>query len=217
MFLIKKLYPILFALGIVLSIGTIPAHAEDIDDSVKNYYEKPDESPKKDESIEGSPKEEALPSNNVGLSFWDFFRMIFALGFVIALLYVLLRFIGKKSRAYQKANFIENLGGTNLGNNRSVQLVKVGEKILVVGVGENIQLLAEITDKVEQEKLLQEYNEKYNQVMDSSNLIEKFKSLGKLTKTNQSFSSEFKSKLDEIKTNRQQLMKKLDEKGRDDE
>ena len=76
--------------------------------------------------IDTKVEENAVKTNSVGLSFWDFLRMIFAMIFVVALLYFVLRFIGKKTKSYQKANFIENLGGTGLGGNRSVQLVKVG-------------------------------------------------------------------------------------------
>ena len=68
-------------------------------------------------------------------------------------------FISKKTKSYQKANFIENLGGTNLGSNRSIQLVKVGNRVLIVGVGEDIQLLTEIEDEAERKQLLVEYNQ----------------------------------------------------------
>lgn len=78
-----------------------------------------------------------------------FIQMILALVFIIGLIYVLLRFVGKKTRSFQSLKTIENIGGVPLGTNRSIQLVKVGERILVVGVGETIQLLKEI-DKEEE-------------------------------------------------------------------
>ena len=124
-----------------------------------------------------------LQSNNVGLSIWDFLRMIFVMIFVVALLYFVLRFIGKKTKSYQKANFIENLGGTNLGGNRSVQLVKVGERVLIVGVGEDIQLLTEIEDEAERKQLLEEYNQKIEQMIQPSDLFPNVKDKWTKTKT----------------------------------
>jgi flagellar protein FliO/FliZ len=172
------------------------------------------------DKTEGSSKAngKVLPANNVGLSFWDFLRMIFALIFVVALLYFILRFISKKTKAYQKANFIENLGGTNLGANRSIQLVKVGDRVLIVGVGENIQLLTEIEDVEERKQLLAEYNQKVEQMIQPSDFISKLKNKWvKPEASVNSFTTELKTQLDQLKQSRKQLMRKLDEKGRDDE
>ena len=44
--------------------------------------------------------------------------------------------------------------GTTLGANRSVQLIKIGNQLLIVGVGENIQLLKEIDDEQEYEQII---------------------------------------------------------------
>lgn len=224
MFFIKLLSQVCFALGIVFSVLTMPAYAEDLDQSVKDMYEQP-ESSITDETNDDSKndskvteKAKVATESKVGLSIGDFMRMIFALIFVVALLYVILRFIGKKTKAYQKANFIENLGGTSLGNNRSIQLVKVGERVLIVGVGENIQLLTEINEQEERNELVAAYNQKVDQLIQPSDIISKLKSKWGNKETNMnSFTSELKTKLDDMKKSRKQLMHKLDEKGRDDE
>ena len=59
---------------------------------------------------------------------------------------------------------MENLGGNALGANRSVQVIKVGNRLLIVGVGENIQLLKEIEDGQEYEQIISEYNNQINQM-----------------------------------------------------
>jgi len=218
LFSVKKLCQVLFALGIVCFFQTMPVHAENLDQSVKDMYEQP-ESSKAENAVkdDSTTEEKAVSSSGVGLSFSDFFRMIFAMLFVVALLYIVLRFISKKSKTYQQANFIENLGGTNLGNNRSVQIVKVGERVLLVGVGENIQLLTEIEDEEERRQLLEAYNQKYEQMMQPTDFVMKLKK--KWTKSavsGESFSSELKNQLEEMRQSRKQLMDKLDQKGRDD-
>lgn len=218
MFSIKKLCQVWLALGIVFSFLAMPAYAENLDKSVKDMYEQPKSSISDVNKDDAKVKEEAVPSSNVGLSVWDFLRMIFALIFVVALLYFILRFISKKTKAYQKANFIENLGGTSLGANRSIQLVKIGDRVLIVGVGENIQLLTEIEDEEERTQLLTEYNQKVEQLIQPSDFISKLKNKwGKSESSNYSFTSDFKKQLDQMKQSRKQLMTKLDKKGRDED
>ncbi len=88
-----------------------------------------------------------------------FVQLFGALIFVIALIYLLLRFLNKRTRSYRSTQVLQNLGGVPLGSNRSVQLVKVGERLLVVGVGDTIQLLKEIEQKDEIEHLLKQQDE----------------------------------------------------------
>ena len=89
--------------------------------------------------------------------------MIFATVFVVGLLYFVLKFVNKKGRLFKRTQLIENLGGTTLGANRSVQLIKVGNRLFIVGVGENIQLLKEIEEEQEYEQIISEYNNQINQ------------------------------------------------------
>lgn len=84
----------------------------------------------------------------------DFVKMFFALAVVIALIYIILRFINKRNRLFGQMKAMENLGGISVGPNRSIQLIRIGETVLVVGVGETIQLLKEITSQDEIEKLI---------------------------------------------------------------
>lgn len=80
-------------------------------------------------------------------------QLFLALGFVLFLIYMLLKFMNNRSRSFQGNRTIQTLGGTGVGQNRSVQIVRVGDRILVVGVGETVQLLQEITDPEEVERL----------------------------------------------------------------
>ena len=99
--------------------------------------------------------------------------MIFATVFVVGLLYSVLKFVNKKGRLFKSTQLIENLGGTTLGANRSVQLIKIGNRLLLVGVGENIQLLKEIENEQECEQIILEYNNQINQVGSPNDIISK--------------------------------------------
>ncbi|MED4127284.1 flagellar biosynthetic protein FliO [Shouchella miscanthi] len=84
-------------------------------------------------------------------------KMIGALLVVIFLLVTLLKFINKRSRSFQEAKGLSLLSGVSLGGNRSVQLVRVGEKLLVIGVSDQVQLLDTIDDPDEMEAILKKH------------------------------------------------------------
>ncbi|MFC9596858.1 flagellar biosynthetic protein FliO [Peribacillus butanolivorans] len=217
MFFIKKWLQVSLVIAVFFS-GAIQASAEDFDKTVKDGYEQPDDL-KTDKSKDSQTTKQASNPEQVGITIWEFLRMIFATIFVVGLLYIILKFINKKSKSYQKANSVENLGGTSLGANRSVQLVKVGGRILVVGVGENIQLLKEIDNPEEYEQLMKDYNEKMDQMIQPGEFATKLKNkwLKKREIETNSFSSEFKNQLDQMSDSRKKLLNELERKGRDNE
>lgn len=216
MFSIKNSFKFLLVFSMILpNLDVHTVQAEGLDGSVKDFYEHPDK-PAEKKADGTDSKEKAASSKSTGLSFWDFLRMVFATIFVVVLLYLLLRFINKKSRAYQKANHIENIGGTSLGSNRSVQLIKVGNSILVVGVGETIQLLKEIDDGQEYQALLQEYNDKMDFMIQPVDIISKLKKkFASPDSKSTGIALQFKSQLEEISKNRKKMIEDLDDEERD--
>ncbi|GAE24266.1 flagellar biosynthesis protein FliZ [Halalkalibacter wakoensis JCM 9140] len=111
------------------------------------------------ETEEGS-MEEIIPEQN---TFLIFAQMISALALVIVLIYFLLRFISKRSQSFHSSKLLENIGGVPVGANKSVQLVKIGDRVLVVGVGDSIQLLKEIEDKDEVRAIMTHQQEQLEQ------------------------------------------------------
>ncbi|AOV09233.1 hypothetical protein BI350_12430 [Sporosarcina ureilytica] len=185
---------------------------------------------------EGADKTEAKPpiqdkSNNeidekqalkVGVTAWDYIKTLFALVFVVGLLYGLLKFINRKNRLYDKNRLMKNLGGLSLGQQKSIQLIVVGDTYYLVGVGEDIRLLKEITDEKEIASLLEYYEE--NDVMSSKGpleqLLSKFSSFKKQNPNNMEeqhtdFSQVLNNRLTEIKTERKRQLNRLTEKERD--
>lgn len=75
------------------------------------------------------------------------FKMFFALLVVLGLIYVTLRFLNKRHKMFQQVQALENLGGLSVGQNKSIQVVRVGSKMYLLGVGENVELLKEIVDE----------------------------------------------------------------------
>lgn len=177
----------------------------------------------KDATEDKEPIKEAdsKKASKVGVSAWDYIRTLFALAFVVGLLFVLLKFVNRKNRMYDKNRFMKNMGGLSLGQHKSVQLVAVGDKYYLIGVGEDIRLLKEITDDDEITALIEHYEE-----VDASPatgwLEQIFSRISKMKKSSNEpedkttdFSQVFKSRLDEIKEERKRHISQLTEKERD--
>lgn len=174
-----------------------------------------------EEQVEQPLFEDEVPNvveeNKVGVTIGDFIKMFIALIFVIALLYLTLKIINNRSRSYRSSQLIENLGGTSLGANRSVQLVKVGNRILIVGVGENIQLLTEIKDEEELQSIIESYNERIDQLVQPSGVVSKlFKNItnkGEPKKEVTEFETMLKNEFKQISNERKNLYREIEKKG----
>ena len=95
---------------------------------------------------------------DVGSSVGDYIKTLFALVFVLGLLFGLLKFVNRKNKLYDKNRLMKNMGGISLGQHKSIQLVVIGESYYLIGVGDDIRLLKEITDPDEIDKLVEFYD-----------------------------------------------------------
>jgi len=123
---------------------------EELDDNIfmdENRNEMLNEEEEEDEQELGGAQ-----SQNI---FYLIFQMVLALGAVLLVIYILLKFINKRAQNFGSHSTVQNIGGAGVGSNRSVQIVRVGKRILVLGVGENVQLLKEIEEPTEIEELME--------------------------------------------------------------
>ncbi|MGI8384450.1 flagellar biosynthetic protein FliO [Robertmurraya sp. P23] len=219
----KLFFKVLLLVLIALQGSNQGAFAEQFN-SIKDCLE--DESKcSEDQLKEVENNEETTTDNNentstVGLTFWDFLKMIFATIFVIALLYAILKFINKRSRSFSSNQLVENLGGTALGTNRSIQIVKIGNRVLVVGVGEDVKLLKEIDDEDEARQIINDYNDRMDQLVQPSDivtkLIERTRNIKQgSSREEASFSSTLKAQLEELSKGRKKLFDEMEKKGSD--
>ncbi len=191
---------------------TFPVQAEDghIDKSVSDALGNEEKQVDKEQGTDAF--ENAEPANE--LTAGDFFKMIFTTLFVITLIYLLLKFVNKRNRMFNQHRFIENLGGTSLGTNRSIQIVKVGDRILVVGVGDNVQLLKEIKDTNEMNEILEQHNASLDSMMQPrdilNRMIQKRKEVRDGDQTH--FSSMLQKQLSELKQGRKKIVEQFESK-----
>lgn len=188
--------------------------------SVEECIKNPDKCEKPENP--NKPSMENNGNESFSISFFDVVKMIAALAFVIALLYFLLKFINKKSQSYQQNRLVQNIGGTALGGNKSIQVVKAGKRLLVLGVGEDVRLLKEITDEQEQKDILDQYNEQLEKSLQPADLVTRLTGslkdmLGPDNKENNqdTFQKHFKNEMDAIKKKRQSIVKGFQGKEQD--
>lgn len=199
---------------------TVSVHADTDTNSIEYCMKKPEEC--KDNS-DPAAKEDTVVSAAGDVSAWEYIKMVLALIFVVALFYGLMKFLNKRNLTFQRNQMVQNLGGLSLGAQKSVQLLQIGKTIYLVGVGEDVQLIREITDPQEVEELLALYNEKQEFAATSpyiAEVISKFKRKNKQnssTNTQQdSFGELFEKKISEIKQERSEELERWKQKENDD-
>lgn len=100
--------------------------------------------------------EDVVPSLQDQNIFMLLLRIIFYLILIIALIVALSKFLSSRQRKMGQHRIIQNLGGSSLGSNKSLQLVKVGGKIYLIGVGDQVNLIKELTNPEEIEQINQD-------------------------------------------------------------
>lgn len=205
---------------LVISFPLVSLASVDSNESIKDYLERSknesDPSKETESNTEVIQKENTpleADSGGVSITVWDYIKMIFALLFVVALLYGVLRLLNKRNRNFQHNQLIQNLGGVGVGQGKSIQLMQVGNSLYLVGIGENINLLKEITDPQEVEELTKIYEDKLGSgqtlpyVMEVMNKWKQSKTSSTKNNENPSFNETFQKKLDDIKRDRSEVLK----------
>ncbi|WP_419961636.1 flagellar biosynthetic protein FliO [Psychrobacillus sp. BM2] len=214
---------LLLTFGIQLDVRAESDPNESVDEYLKKQNNDVDSKKESEVNIEETPETtEETVSVGVSVTAWDYVKMIFALLFVIALLYGLLRLVNSRNKTFQTNQLINNLGGVGVGQGKSLQLMQVGNSIFLVGIGEDITLLKEITDPAEIENLTKIYEEKVDigkSIPYISELIGRFREKGtsktKSEDKKPSFDETFQKRLQEIQKDRSNVLKDWKTKERD--
>jgi flagellar protein FliO/FliZ len=193
----------------------VPINADFVHAAAKNptveEYLKQQTSDQQDEKKEEKATNELVEDggNSTSLSVFDALKMIFTLILVLGLLIFLLKFLNKKMKLPQETKYLQNLGGISLGQNKSIQLVKVGNRILIVGVGDTIELLQEINDEEEYKKIIDMQKEPGNNSFEQNMMrfiLNNHKQKG-------SEKTSFKKELESLLKERREQMQRLRQKG----
>lgn len=231
----KYLSAFLLTILLVPQLVIMPVQAQDEPNkSVSDYWNTDKESNPDNESDTeeinldldtNDPIADPVPEGEaIGSSVGDYIKVMVALLFVVGLLYGLLKLVNRKNRLYDKNRFMKNMGGISLGQHKSIQLVIIGDSYYLVGVGDDIRLLKEITDPAEIGKLVEFYkgDDMELPVGMLSRLLGKLPGVSTKDSTTQTkepadFGNLFKTKLDEVKEERKRHMSRLTEKERNED
>jgi flagellar protein FliO/FliZ len=217
MIVYKKYYIVLLIICLfVLPMFTQPVHAQssNVLDCIENEEnceeEEIDSSVETDNTNDGDlVGGETLQSTSL---FFNIVKMIVALLFVLALIYGIMLVLKKRNKLMQHNGLIENLGGISVGPNKSIQLIRIGSHIYVVGVGEHVELMLEIKEPEVIEALLV----KEDREGQESLLGQLFQRERKTENdNNEPFFDQLKNELNKLQTNRDKLIHNSDKK--DDE
>jgi flagellar protein FliO/FliZ len=152
-----------------------------------------------------------------GAMIWSIVQLLFALGMIIAIIYLLIRFLSLRTNL-TRGNLFQPLGAYSLTANRSVHLVALKDKVYVIGVGDNVTLLDAIED-AELVKQMKESSEKPGGMAAAGPGLADL--LGRLRRqkpqaeeiqvTDISFDAALREKLNSLKKQRQQTPMRMEE------
>ncbi|MED0669331.1 flagellar biosynthetic protein FliO [Aneurinibacillus aneurinilyticus] len=164
------------------------------------------------------PAPSELPSKEVELASQTpsmlplLLQTVFALALIVAIIYFLLRFVGRRSQTFFGRTGIRTLGGCSLGPQKSLQIVQIGSALYIVGVGENITLLRCIDSAEEVGELLDTLEAKSESFgMTPLSLGEWISRFMKKEKTGkeEDLTAAFQMKMEEARKRRQSMEKEL--------
>lgn len=147
-----------------------------------------------------NPENESLSDSLV----LNIIKLAIVLSLVIGLMYLVIKFLQSRNKLFQKVKSMENLGGLSLGQNKSIQIVKIGSRLYLVGVGDNVELLKEITDKQLIDEILAEESKE--------NRATTAKTIFPLKQNTAQFRRLFQKELDQLKENRKKIVERHKEK-----
>ena len=163
-------------------------------------------------------KEDSVDLNTANTSITKIIgKLVLYTLFILILIYGLIKFLAIRQKNLQPNQAIKLMGGTPLGNNKSLQLVKVGDQLLLIGVGDQVTLLKEFLNEEEIKNIEENLA---NQPSALSNSLTNFlkEKLNDRKKKSNSFENIFSQSLDKIKGKQDQfeqdVRKKDDEEGR---
>jgi len=149
---------------------------------------------------------------NSGSLVFELVKMFFALLLVLALIYFLLKFLNKRNN-FNRVKALENLGGISVGQHKSIQIIRIGSKLYLVGVGDNVEMLQEITDEAVKQDILRS-KDATGSTLPTGALLSSLIPGKKATKTGLAetdFKNLFAKELDNLKENRKKMINRRKE------
>ncbi|EGA89027.1 flagella biosynthesis protein FliZ [Planococcus donghaensis MPA1U2] len=124
---------------------------------------------------------------------------------IVVLIYGLIKFLAARQKNLQPNQAVKLMGGTPLGNNKSLQLIKVGGQIYLIGVGDEVTLIKEFSDAAEITTIEQDFEQQSS----FSKKFRKKKNLKQKEPHQEGLEQLFSQSLNKQKTKQQSLEKEF--------
>lgn len=155
--------------------------------------------------------------------FWMMVRVVGFLVIIIGVFLVLIKFLARKNRGFLSGRSIKPLGGLTLGQHKSVQVVQVGHSLFVLGVGNDVHLIARI-DEPEEVQYIQShlYAGDGNQLQDFPSFSQWLKGLRKKHEVEEemdvsaSFQAVFQEKMQRLTNRHKQVEEWMNQQNKAD-
>lgn len=206
------------------TINVLVLSAETKDDSVNDFFNQDQTDsiePGSEDQIldqeDGGEDQPPLLNNQTPNLFGLIVKVVLVLALIIGLIYILLKIFNQTSRFNKQGESLINLGGLSLGSNKSVQMIKVGEQVYLIGVGDNVSILTEITDEDFKQQVLEK---REAPSLPINALVNQFNIKKRTNKpshqqaeidVNDNFAALFKGELDTMKEKRKEIRAKFKE------
>lgn len=193
--------------------GTVQAEPANVKDCIQDEdCMKTDETPANE--TDNKQDETADIGVGTGSLFVNLVKMVFALLLVLGLIYGLVKFLNKRNKLFQQVKTLENMGGISVGPNKSIQLVRIGSKLYVVGVGDNVELLQEVTEEEVKSELLEKDARDARSSSLLSPLFQQKNGRNDQTTSRNEFKRLFSTELEKLKRTRRSMIR---QKQKDDQ
>ncbi|MDN3427905.1 flagellar biosynthetic protein FliO [Microbacterium sp. APC 3898] len=170
-----------------------------------------------EEPAEETPVDDAAPIKEKSLAGIIVQLVLYTL-LIVAMIYGLIKFLAARQKNFQPNQAVKLMGGTPLGNNKSLQLVKVGGQMYLIGVGNEVTLIKEFSDAAEISGIEKDFEQQSPPL--SKNLFDfTKKKIGSFSKSPQKsgFDQLFKQSLNKQKAQQQELEARLGQEQKDKE
>ncbi|KAA0957501.1 flagellar biosynthesis protein FliZ [Planococcus sp. ANT_H30] len=145
-------------------------------------------------------------------------QLIFYTLLIVVMIYGLIKFLAARQKNLQPNQAVKLMGGTPLGNNKSLQVVKIGSQMYLLGVGDEVTLIKEFSDAMEINNIEKDFEQQQPAL--SKNLFDltkkKMEGFSKKAQKN-GFDQLFKQSLNKQKAQQQALEDEFEKETQDKE
>lgn len=149
--------------------------------------------------------------------FGSIFSVVFVLIIIVICIVLLIRFLGRKNQSFFQKRTMRVIGGVGLGPSKSLQIVEVGSKLYILGIGDDVNRIDTLSDPEEIRALVAQFEREGTTEPSFANLITGVKN--KLSKNKAesfemeeaSFRALFEKKLREMPDRKDQMERLLEE------